>query len=99
MRLLSTLFLLTVITFGSLGAGPLAEICTRAEDLRVVDDGTAFAATVARVLYQGGRTFVEAVPPTASTITLSLSLQSSEVPQLGSRIRLALIDGWVIPNR
>jgi iron(III) transport system ATP-binding protein len=78
--------------------GP-AEICIRAEDLRVVGDGTGFGATVARVSYQGGRTVMEATPATASTTTLSLSLQSSEVPPPGSRIRLALIDGWVIPNR
>jgi len=75
-----------------------AEICIRPEDLRIVDDGSGFPATVARVLYQGGRTVMEAAPATASGTTLSLSLNSSEVPAPASKIRLAVIDGWVIPN-
>lgn len=77
--------------------GP-AEICIRPEDLRIVGDGSGFAATVTRALYQGGRTVIEATPATASATALSLSLQSSEAPPSGSTIRLALIDGWVIPN-
>jgi iron(III) transport system ATP-binding protein len=76
--------------------GP-AEICIRPEDLRIVDDGQGFSATVTRVLYQGGRTVMEALPALAPGTTLSLSLQSSEAPPAGSTIRLALIDGWVIP--
>jgi iron(III) transport system ATP-binding protein len=78
--------------------GP-AEICIRPEDLRIVDNGQGFAATVARVLYQGGRTTMDAAPALGPGTTLSLSLQSSEAPSAGSTIRLALIDGWVIPNR
>jgi len=78
--------------------GP-AEICIRPEDLRLVGDGQGFAATVARVLYQGGRTIMDATPALGPGTTLSLSLQSSEAPSAGSTIRLALIDGWVIPNR
>jgi iron(III) transport system ATP-binding protein len=77
--------------------GP-AEICIRPEDLRIVDDGQGFAATVARVLYQGGRTTMDVAPALGPGTTLSLSLQSSESPSAGSTIRLALIDGWVIPN-
>ena len=78
--------------------GP-AEISIRPEDLRIVGDGQGFAATVARVLYQGGRTIMDATPALGPGTTLSLSLQSSEAPAAGSTIRLALIDGWVIPNR
>ena len=78
--------------------GP-AEISIRPEDLRIVGDGQGFAATVARVLYQGGRTIMDATPALGPGTTLSLSLQSSEAPSAGSTIRLALIDGWVIPNR
>jgi iron(III) transport system ATP-binding protein len=78
--------------------GP-AEICIRPEDLRIVDNGQGFAATVARALYQGGRTTMDAAPALDPGTTLSLSLQSSEAPSAGSAIRLALIDGWVIPNR
>ena len=78
--------------------GP-AEICIRPEDIRIVDNGQGFAATVARVLYQGGRTIMDATPALGPDTTLTLSLQSSEAPAAGSMIRLALIDGWVIPNR
>jgi hypothetical protein len=71
----------------------------RPEDLRIVDNGQGFAATVARALYQGGRTTMDAAPALDPGTTLSLSVQSSEAPSAGSAIRLALIDGWVIPNR
>ena len=77
--------------------GP-AQVCIRPEDLRIVGDGGGFPATVARVMYQGGRTMMEAIPANAPETTLSLSLQSNEVPASGSSIRLALIDGWVIPR-
>jgi iron(III) transport system ATP-binding protein len=80
------------------GTGP-AEICIRPEDLAVVDPGRGFAASVARVLYQGGRTVVEAAPASDPDTTLSLSLQSSEACARGARIHLALLDGWVIPCR
>ena len=63
------------------------------------DSRQGFAAKVARVLYQGGRTTMDATPALRPGATLSLSLQSSEAPLPGSTIHLALIDGWVIPNR
>jgi iron(III) transport system ATP-binding protein len=78
--------------------GP-AEICIRPEDLRIVEPGQGFAASVARVLYQGGRTVVEAAPEDAPDTTLSLSLQSSKACAHGATIHLALVDGWVIPDR
>jgi iron(III) transport system ATP-binding protein len=79
-------------------SGP-AEICIRPEDLRVVESGPGFAATVVRALYQGGRTVMDATPATDPNTTLSLSLQSREARPSGATIRLTLIDGWVIPNR
>ena len=75
--------------------GP-AEICIRPEDLRIVSDGSGFGATVARVLYQGGRTVIEATSPQGTT--LSLSLSSTDVPAPGTAVHLAVIDGWVIPQ-
>ena len=78
--------------------GP-AQICIRPEDLRIVPPGQGFAATVARVLYQGGRTVVDATPMVDPDTTLSLSLQSSEACLHGATIHLALVDGWVIPDR
>jgi iron(III) transport system ATP-binding protein len=80
------------------GTGP-AEICIRPEDLAIVAPGGGFAASVARVLYQGGRTVVEAAPATAPDTMLSLSVQSSEACARGASIHLTLIDGWVIPDR
>jgi len=77
--------------------GP-AEICIRPEDLRIVENGSGFAAIVERSMYQGGRTVVETTPTMDSGTTLSLSLPSAEIPLPGSTIRLALSDGWVIPH-
>jgi iron(III) transport system ATP-binding protein len=78
--------------------GP-AEICVRPEDLCIVEPGRGFAASVARALYQGGRTVVEAAPALDPDTTLSLSLASSGACVAGATIHLALIDGWVIPNQ
>ena len=78
--------------------GP-AQVCVRPEDLRIVDDGPSFDATVARVLYQGGRTIVEVVPRADPATTLSLSLDPRDASPAGSTLRLAIVDGWVIPHR
>ena len=75
-----------------------AQICIRPEDLRVVESGPGFPATVVRSLYQGGRTVVDATPASDPDIMLNLSLQSSDVRESGATIHLSLIDGWVIPN-
>jgi ABC-type spermidine/putrescine transport systems, ATPase components len=77
--------------------GP-ADICLRPEDLCIVAPGQGFQATVARVLYQGGRTVVEATPAADPATTLALSLQSSDACAHGATIHLALLDGWVIPD-
>jgi iron(III) transport system ATP-binding protein len=66
--------------------------------LSIVDNGSGFAAIVERVSYQGGRTMLETAPATASDTTLTLSLPSAQIPRVGSTIRLALTDGWVIPQ-
>ena len=65
----------------------------------MVDRAPAFAANVVRSLYQGGRTVVDVTPADDPATTLNLSLQSNEAPASGTAIRLALIDGWVVPNR
>ena len=75
-----------------------AEICVRPEDLRVAGDAEGFVATVHRVLYQGGRTVMEVTPLVDPKASLSLSLPPSEAKPAGTTIRLALVDGWVIPN-
>jgi iron(III) transport system ATP-binding protein len=79
-------------------SGP-AEVCLRPEDVRLADRDTGFAARVARVLYQGGRSVVEATPIDDPDTTLSLLLQSGEGCAPGTTLHLALADGWVIPNR
>ena len=78
--------------------GP-AEVCLRPEDVQLADCATGFAARVARVLYQGGRSVVEAVPLDDPETTLALSLASSDGCAPGTTLHLALADGWVIPNR
>ena len=77
--------------------GP-AEICIRPEDVAIVADGSGFAASVVRVLYQGGRTVVEAQPALDPDTTLSLSVPSSGKLAPGAIMHLALVDGWVIPG-
>jgi iron(III) transport system ATP-binding protein len=80
------------------GAGR-AEICIRPEDLALVASGQGFAARVQRVLYQGGRSVVEAAPAADPDTTLSLSVDSAVAGKLGATVHLALVDGWVIPER
>jgi iron(III) transport system ATP-binding protein len=79
-------------------SGP-AEVCLRPEDVRLAEGATGFPARVARVLYQGGRSVVEAVPLDDPETTLALSLASSDGCAPGTTLHLALADGWVIPNR
>jgi iron(III) transport system ATP-binding protein len=80
------------------GTGP-AEVCIRPEDLAVVAPGHGFEASVARVLYQGGRSVVEAAPASDPETVLSLSLKSGDAGAPGATLHLALLDGWVIPGR
>ena len=75
-----------------------AEVCIRPEDLAIVGAGGGFEASVARVLYQGGRTVVEAAPACDPATTLSLSLTSGAPFAPGATVHLALVDGWVIPE-
>jgi iron(III) transport system ATP-binding protein len=74
------------------------EICIRPEDLAIVDEACGFPARVARVLYQGGRSVVEAAPAADPKTTLSLSVDSGTVTAIGRTVHLALVDGWVIPK-
>ena len=76
----------------------VAEICIRPEDLAIVEPDGGFEASVARVLYQGGRTVVEAAPTSDPATTLSLSLTSGNGLAPGATVHLALVDGWVIPE-
>ena len=75
------------------------EVCIRPEDLAIVDAERGFAARVARVLFQGGRSVVEATPVASPETTLSLSVDSSAAAGIGGMVHLALVDGWVIPSR
>jgi iron(III) transport system ATP-binding protein len=75
-----------------------AEVCIRPEDLEIVAPDGGFEASIARVLYQGGRTVVEAAPTCDPATTLSLSLTSGAGLDPGAKVHLALVDGWVIPE-
>jgi iron(III) transport system ATP-binding protein len=75
-----------------------AEVCIRPEDLAIVDADRGFAARVQRVLYQGGRSVVEATPAGDPETTLTLSVDSTSAGTIGSTVHLALVDGWVIPG-
>jgi iron(III) transport system ATP-binding protein len=75
-----------------------ALVCVRPEDLRVIGEGDGFDATVKRVMYQGGRSLVEVAPLDDAGILLTLSLNPADTGPVGGKMRLAIVDGWVIPG-
>jgi iron(III) transport system ATP-binding protein len=78
-------------------AGP-ALLCLRPEDLRLAQPNEAgFAATVKRTLYQGGANAVELVPEGQPEVVLLMSAPPEADFPAGKAVRLALVDGWVVP--
>jgi iron(III) transport system ATP-binding protein len=75
-----------------------ALLCLRPEDLRVAAAGEpGFAATVKRTLYQGGANAVELVPEGQPEVVLLMSAPPDADFPAGKSVRLALVDGWVVP--
>jgi iron(III) transport system ATP-binding protein len=79
-------------------AGGPALLCLRPEDLRLAQPGEpGFAATVKRTLYQGGANAVELVPAGQPEVILLMSAPPDADFPAGKAVRLALVDGWVVP--
>jgi len=78
-------------------SGP-ALLCLRPEDLRLAAANEAgFAATVKRTLYQGGGKAVELVPEGSPDAVLLMNASADADFPAGKPVRLALVDGWVVP--
>ncbi|MBI1777021.1 MAG: ABC transporter ATP-binding protein [Proteobacteria bacterium] len=79
------------------GAGPL---CLRPESFKIVAAGAdSIAARVHRVIYRGGSVLVEAIADGRAEMPLWVALPAHEAPAEGTSMQLAVVDGWVIPER
>jgi iron(III) transport system ATP-binding protein len=75
-----------------------AQLCLRPEDLRVAaPNEPGFAATVKRTLYQGGANAVELIPEGQPDSLLLMSAPAEADFPAGKPVRLALVDGWIVP--
>jgi len=76
-----------------------ALLCLRPEDLRLAGTHEAgFAATVKRTLYPGGANSVELIPDGQHDTLLLMSAPAEADFPAGKPVRLALVDGWVVPT-
>jgi iron(III) transport system ATP-binding protein len=78
-------------------AGP-ATACLRPRDLVLADGPGAISARLAFSTYQGGFWHLELVPDADASQRLRLE-SDRPPPAPGSRLGLALRDGWVLPGR
>ena len=74
-----------------------AKLCLRARDIGLAGEG-GLAATVERLSYQGGFFRMEARPAADQDIVLHLDAAEPALAQAGETIRIAISDGWVIPE-
>jgi len=78
--------------------GP-ALLCVRPEDLALAGpDEAGIDAVCRRVLYQGGSYLVELDVLAWPDVPLPLIVPPGVVPRKGAPLRLAIRDGWVIPE-
>ncbi|NYZ11656.1 ABC transporter ATP-binding protein [Azospirillum sp. RWY-5-1] len=73
-----------------------ALVCLRPEDLEPAPDGP-LEVRIARAAYKGGFVLVEAVPAGGGP-RLVLRLPGHTHPVAGESLRLAIRDGWVVPE-
>jgi iron(III) transport system ATP-binding protein len=75
-----------------------ALLCLRPEDLRLAAaNEPGFAATVKRTLYQGGANAIELVPDGQPDSLLLMNAAADADLPAGKPVRLALVDGWIVP--
>jgi len=78
---------------------PKGKICLHAGDLRrVAADAPGFDGEIRRVVYRGGYRQLEIAPSGDDRNRLSLMQTDAAPLRPGDRIRLAAVDGWVIPH-
>ncbi len=76
-----------------------AKLCLRARDIGIASsDQVGIPATVERLSYQGGHFRLEARATAAPDILLHLEAGEPAPARPGDAIRIAILDGWVIPQ-
>jgi len=76
-----------------------ARICLRPGNLALAAPGLpAIEARVSRVVYQGGYFRIEAAAEIASEEILRLDVAEPSTIRVGDTVRLAVIDGWLLPE-
>ena len=76
-----------------------AQACLRAGNLSIVDPGSpGVGARVVRVIYQGGHSRVEAQLDHADAALVHTTVSEPSLLAPGSAIRIAIDDGWVLPD-
>jgi iron(III) transport system ATP-binding protein len=75
-----------------------AHLCLRPENLAIAGAGEphSIRCKVARAVYRGGVTAVEAIPDAGPDLLLFLLIQGT-APHAGETISVTVTDGWVIP--
>jgi len=76
-----------------------AAACLRTSDLAVAGDGeTGIPGVIRRMIYQGGHFRAEFQPDGASDLKFIIEVPEPAFVGAGSRIYIAVRDGWVIPS-
>ncbi|MGO4174560.1 ABC transporter ATP-binding protein [Bosea sp. TAF32] len=76
-----------------------AKLCLRARDIGIAPAGdSGLSADVERLSYQGGYFRLEARPAANEGVILHLDAAEPAPAQAGEAIRIAINDGWVIPE-
>ncbi|BCQ33359.1 ABC transporter ATP-binding protein [Erwinia rhapontici] len=77
---------------------PVGKICLHAADLRLAtEEQPGFWGTIQRVIYRGGYRQLEIAPEADPENRLTLMLTDAPLWQTGERLKLSVVDGWVIP--
>jgi iron(III) transport system ATP-binding protein len=76
-----------------------AHVLLRPEDLAPAAGGGGIAVTVKRAIYQGAQNEIELVPAAAPGEMLLWQAPPGASPKVGDTLRLAVLEGWVIPGR
>jgi iron(III) transport system ATP-binding protein len=76
-----------------------AMLCLRSRDIGIAPPGQdGLSAAVERLSYQGGFFRLEARPIASNDVVLHFDAAEPAPAQAGDAIRIAVHDGWVIPE-
>lgn len=76
---------------------PAAQICIRPRDIAIAGGSDGFPATIAHLVYQGGRYRVEARPDADPSLALRFEIDEPTSLRQGETVRLSVRDGWILP--